>query len=170
MFELDNQMAKLNSVNPRAEKHGTDNEMAADFGFTIKVSNDILSEFHPKLKSSFYEKEDSPQEEIEQDINHLPQAKFPNIGDIKWGGSLGDYDFVFHHGIGGKSDIEMADCVVDKFTFSMADGGTVAVSFKVSGYPKSIDLGKICENIQDEVYISLSHSENPDVQEDVFKE
>lgn len=51
MFELNQQQAKLNSVNPRAEKHGTENVMAADLGFTVKVANGVLSEFHPKLRT-----------------------------------------------------------------------------------------------------------------------
>ena len=54
MFSLANQSAKLTSVNPRAEIHGTDHVMAADLKFEIKVGNDVLSEFDPSLKSSLY--------------------------------------------------------------------------------------------------------------------
>ena len=51
MFSLHNQAAKLMSVNPRAEINGTDHVMAADLKLEIKVSNDLLSEFDPSLKS-----------------------------------------------------------------------------------------------------------------------
>ena len=60
MFSLANQAAKLTSVNPRAEIHGTDHVMAADLKFEIKVGNDVLSEFDPSLKSSLYKKADGP--------------------------------------------------------------------------------------------------------------
>jgi hypothetical protein len=51
MFSLENQNAKLTSVNPRAEIHGQDRKMAVDLKFEVKVSNDVLSFFDPRSKA-----------------------------------------------------------------------------------------------------------------------
>lgn len=85
MFSLQNQAAKLQSVNPRAELHGDEHVMAADLKFEIRVSNDVLSEFDSLLKSALYHKSNGAQGELISEPGHLPHLKFPLMG----GGSLG---------------------------------------------------------------------------------
>lgn len=156
MFSLANQKAKLTSVNPRAELHGTDHKMAADLKFEIKVSNDVLSEFDPSLKSSLYKKpDDTAQAELIQDASHLPALKFPLLGPVKWGKYFAGYETVVHYGVSGKQDITLLDCEVDNFRFDCQDGGTVVVSFRVIAHPEPTELGRLCEMIQQEVEMSL---------------
>lgn len=155
MFSLANQAAKLTSVNPRAEIHGQDHVMAADLKFEIKVGNDVLSEFDPSLKSSLYKKADGPQGELIQEAGHLPSLKFPLMGPVKWGKELSGYEVVVHYGVSGKGDIRLLTCEVDQFRFDCQDGGTVVVGFRVIAHPESVELGRLCEMIQQEVELSL---------------
>lgn len=159
MFSLANQAAKLTSVNPRAEIHGTDHVMAADLKFEIKVGNDVLSEFDPSLKSSLYKKADGPQGELITDAGHLPALKFHLMGPVKWGKDFSGYETVIHYGVSGAQDIHLIDCEVDNFRFDCQDGGTVAVSFRVIAHPEPTELGRLCEMIQQEVEMSLIEPE-----------
>lgn len=159
MFSLANQAAKLTSVNPRAEIHGTDHVMAADLKFEIKVGNDVLSEFDPSLKSSLYKKADGPQGELITDAGHLPALKFPLMGPVKWGKEFSGYETVIHYGVSGAQDIHLIDCEVDNFRFDCQDGGTVAVSFRVIAHPEPNEIGRLCEMIQQEVEMSLIEPE-----------
>ena len=159
MFSLANQAAKLTSVNPRAEIHGTDHVMAADLKFEIKVGNDVLSEFDPSLKSSLYKKADGPQGELITDAGHLPSLKFPLMGPVKWGKEFSGYETVIHYGVSGAQDIHMIDCEVDNLRFDCQDGGTVAVSFRVIAHPEPNEFGRLCEMIQQEVEMSLIEPE-----------
>lgn len=158
MFSLENQTAKLTSVNPRAEIHGADRVMAADIKFEIKVSNDVLSEFDPQLKSSLYRKPDENDSQAElaiSDAGYLPKLKFPQMGAIKWDKEFAGDELVVHYGVSGKDDIAFTAKSVDNFRFDCQDGGTVIVSFRVIAHPKPEDLGRLCEMIQQEVSISM---------------
>lgn len=111
MFGLQKQNAKLTSVNPRAEIHGTDKVMAADLKFDVKMSNDVLSLFDPSLKSSLYKKQDaSGQGDLINEPGRLPALKFPLMGPVKWGKDFSGYEVVVHYGISGKEDIHLATC------------------------------------------------------------
>ncbi len=156
MFSLANQSAKLTSVNPRAEIHGSDHVMAADLKFEIKVGNDVLSEFDPSLKSSLYKKSDGPQGELIQDAGHLPSLKFPLMGPVKWGKEFSGYEVVVHYGVSGKGDIRLLTCEVDQFRFDCQDGGTVVIGFRVLAHPEPVAQGRLCEMIKQEVELSLN--------------
>lgn len=155
MLSMQKEKGKLTNVNPRAELHGKDTVLAVDIKVEHKLSNDILSEFHPTLKAFLYEKGDDAQGELLQDGNHLTKRKFPLIPSIKYGLKLSGYEVVVDFGIDDKSAIEMAGCEIDNFKFEPHEGGTVALSYRVIGHPKEIDIGKLCSLIQQEISISL---------------
>ena len=55
MFRLKNQRAKLTSVNPRAELHGEETNLACDLKFTLTTGNKKLDEFDPGLRHALFE-------------------------------------------------------------------------------------------------------------------
>lgn len=169
MFSLQNQKAKLTNVNPRAELHGQDKKLAVDLKIEIKVSNDVLSEFDPSLKSRLYKKADEGRAELISEPGHLPALKFPLMGAVKWDKKLAGYETVIHYGVSGTQDIHMIECEIDNFRFDCQDGGTVGVAFRVIANPESTDLGRLCEMIQQEVEMSLIEPAIESVQE-LFKE
>ena len=154
MFQLDNENVKLANVNPRAEKHGEDTEMACDLKFEISTSNDVLSEFHHALKSAFYKEADQP--DLIDEPGRLSQLKFPEISSIAFDRDFSGYELRIHYGLGGKSDLVMDDCKVNNFRFHMMEGGTVVMSFRVQGRPSEHVIGKYCTLIQQDVIISLT--------------
>lgn len=168
MFSLKNQAAKLTSVNPRAEIHGQDKKLAVDLKFEIKVSNDVLSEFDPSLKSAIYRAADPGEGDLLADQpGVLPKLKFPLMGAIKWDKSFAGYETIIHYGVSGNMDISLIETDVDNFNFDCQDGGTVVVSFRVIAHPEAEQLGRLCEMIQQEVEMSLIEPE-PESLEDAF--
>lgn len=170
MFSLQNQKAKLSSVNPRAEIHGQDRRMAVDLKFEVKLSNDCLSEFDPSLKSAIYRAADPGEGDLlANEPGNLPKLKFPLMGAIKWDKAMPGYETVIHYGVSGQMDIHLIETDVDGFRFDCQDGGTVAVSFRVIAHPEAEQLGRLCEMIQQEVEMSLIEPA-PESLSDVFKE
>lgn len=155
MFFLDEQHSKLASVNPRSELNGADHRLACDLKFDLKMSNDILSVFDPKLKAAFYEKYDEDQGELIEAPNHLTKLKFVLGGALNWSEEFTGYTVIVNYGIGGPSDIKLGDVKVNKFSFDCQQGGTVNVSLRVQAHPEAEDIGKLCTLIQQEVKITL---------------
>lgn len=56
MIEL-NQRVHITHVGNRIEMHGDEHVIATDIKIEVKVSNDMLSEFHPTLKSFLFERD-----------------------------------------------------------------------------------------------------------------
>lgn len=155
MFELSEQTARLTSVNPRIEIHGDEHVLAADLQFEVKMSNDVLSEFDPKLKSALYAKNDGPQGELIEDVGHLPKLKFPLLGPLKWGYDGAGYEVCVCYGVSGTNDIRLFECALNKFAFECQDGGTVLVKFRVQAHPETVEIGRLCELIQHDVTLTL---------------
>lgn len=156
MFSLANAQMKLVDVNPRSEIHGDEHKTAADLKFELKTSNDILSEFHPALKSALFGPSDGAQGDLlPAEPGHLPSLRFPLMGAIKWAKDFQGYTVTIHYGVSGRDDIVLDTCVVDGFRFECLDGGTVVVRFRVQAHPEPVPLGRLCSMIQQPVEASL---------------
>lgn len=165
MFSLSKAKLKLTNVNPRSELHGADHVLATDISLELTASNDVLSEFHPSLKSAMYQKANEAQGELLNDPGHLTALKFPNMSPFGLSDSYKGYAFTVHYGIGDESDIDMADCEVDKFKFSCKEGGSVTVTMRIIAHPAANDLGKLCSLIQQEIEVSLTPPEEQEQQQ-----
>jgi hypothetical protein len=164
MLELDKTKAKLVKPNPRAELHGEDRKPALDLIFEAEVANDVLSFFDPQLKGALYKKEESGQQNL--DKSFLPKLKFPDMGPINWDYVSGGYMLQVHYGIDGKSDIKMADLIVDKFKFTCKEGGRVLVKFRIICHPSDTDSGRLNGMVGQIVEITLTP---PDEEKDQRK-
>ena len=160
MLTLEKQKAKLASLNLRTELHGDERVPAADLKFSFDAPNELLSEFDPALKSSFYRKPDAQdaQAEMLDTPGYLPKLRFPRIPSIKWDAEMTGAELVVHYGTGGRSDIVLA-CDVDGFAFELKDGGTVSASFRAKAKPDDKQVAKLYGLIQAEVDISLRSAE-----------
>lgn len=168
MFTLKEQKAKLTSVNPRAEIHGEDTKLACDIGLEIKVSNDVLSEFDPQLKSALYRAPDASDTQADllaDQPGYMPKQKFPLLGKLSWGWEGIGYGATVHYGVTGRADINLIQTQVDKFKFDCQDGGTVVCQFRLIAHPTPEELGRLCEMIQQEVSITL----DPPSAEELFQ-
>lgn len=150
MFSIEKQTANFNSWNPRTELHGDERIPAADIKVDMAVSNDILSQFDPALKALLYREPHPGESDLLDQAGDTPQLtrlRFPKIkNSIQWDYELVGATVVIHNGLGGpKSDIELAECTVDKFVFDPQDGGTVHVSMRISCKPNEKQAGRLYE-------------------------
>ena len=157
MFELTKQPAKM-TVHVRPEIHGEDRISAMDLKFTAACSNEVLTYFDGFLKSALY-KRDPVQEDM--DTSHLPTIKFRELGPLKWEYLGLGYELVVHFGATGKGDIKQLECQVDKFKFTLQDGGSVIVEFRVIVHPGEKDAGKLYSMTGQQVEITLTPPDEP---------
>lgn len=156
MFSLNEQNAKIQNVNARAELHGDEHVTACDIKIDVKLGNDALAEFHPSLKAFLYLKDaDAKQGELIDDANHMTKLRMPLLGALKYGWEGAGYQLTVHQGLGGPADIILGDCEVDHIVINPQEGGTVAITARIIAHPNAGDIGKLCTLIQQEVPITL---------------
>jgi len=165
MFDLDTTQVKLASVNARAELHGDDPKPAFDLKIEATLANDILVQFDPTLRTMLFKMDDAPDLVDQIDPTALTALRFPKLGTLKWDWAGTGYDVAVGYGIGGASDIQLADCKVDKFQFQPLNGGSVLVTFRVIAHPETADIGKLCEFIQQNIDITVTPPAPTTVQE-----
>ncbi len=129
--------------------------LAADLKFEFVALNDILSEFHPTLKATFFKKDASQGELAINAPTHLPTLRLPEIQSVKWNKDFDGYKLIVHWGATGKGDITLIDCKVDQFSFAFKEGGSVTTTFRIVCHPLAAEVGRLCELIQQDVDISL---------------
>jgi hypothetical protein len=158
IFSLEQFKVKLSSVNLRAEFNGDDTTPAVDIKLSLTCSNDVLSEFHPDLKSAFFKKSDSG--ELDLEAGHLSALRFPNMeNSIKLSDKYEGYELVIHYGIDDKSNINLSECKVDKFQFVPKEGGSVDLSFSIAAHPKEAHIGKLSSMLQKDIDVTLTPPE-----------
>ena len=162
MLEIEEQLIKIAHVNVRTEKHGDDDVLAVDLKLQARMSNDVLSQLSPSLKSSFYHKDDSIQGDIIDEPGYLPNLKNPSIGPVKWAGKKEHQRLVIHNGVRRDDDIVLADSKADKLTLDLQEGGTVLASMRVQVLPDETTAAKLLALLNQEVHMSLSSDEPPE--------
>lgn len=159
MFELSKTNAKLVSINARAECHGEDRKPAFDLKFEATLPSDILIEFHPQLRKLLFTRSDDPDLVEQTDPEAMSALRFREMGPIKWNWEAAGYRLTVHYGIGDATNIVMEGVEVDHFSFMPQNGGSVLVAWRAICHPKSGDVGRLCEFIQQKVDITLESPE-----------
>lgn len=156
MFEI-TQQVKLANVNPRAEKHGEDTKPALDLKIEATCPSSVLIHFHPELRQHLFKKDESP-DLVDQVIegDGLTALRYPKMGAIKWDWEGTGYTATVDYGMGGDSDIVLADVKVDHFTIEPQNGGSVIITFRIIAHPEADDVGKLCEFIQRDIDLVLT--------------
>lgn len=172
MFSIQQQIAKLAHLNVRAEKHGDEDQGAADLKIELTASNGILAEFHPVLRSSFYKAPETPenQEDIFQpDPDALTVRRFGDlIQTFRLKHAVKGATVTIGFGLGGPSDIELETADVDKFTCELMEGGSVHLTFRVACHPTADQIAKLYEILGGEIEITVTPPQSP--QQEMFEE
>lgn len=158
MYSCQQQAHKLINLNVRAESIHGEHWPVIDLTVETKESNDVLSEFSPDLKAALYRKADASDTQADlmaDEPGYLPSLKFPAIGAIKYGYEGKGYETTVHLGLGGKSDIVLPETTIDKFSFECHDGGTVITKYRIIAHPKTEDIGRLAEMIQQQITLTL---------------
>lgn len=167
MFQIEEfTEVRLTNINPRMEKHGVEDVPAVDINFVMDAPNDVLSYFDGALLNALYTAHEDPnaQEEIDgiEPVSHLPNLRFPKMAPIKWDQKSPGYTLVIDYGLGAKSNLELENVEVGKFTICPKEGGTVELKFQcqcVAGLTERI-IGKLALMIGQEVSIELHAPES----------
>jgi len=162
MLSLDHQVGQFTNFNTRSEKHGPENVPGADLRIAMTVSNDVLSEFHPTLKSMLFREPNPDEEDLVDKAGEpgLTRLRFGNkVGALKWTDKIVGADFTVHYGT-GKSDIALTEATVDGFELEPMDGGSVVISFRVKCSPDEKPAGKLFTLMGNEIEFTLTPPED----------
>lgn len=154
-FEYAQELTELKHINVRTETHGEDKVNALDLRFSFETTNQCLAMFSPTLKSCLYAKEDSTQQELTPDLEHLTVVRNPQMGVLKWDLKYENARFVVHHGSDGREDIVFGDAKINKFTIEPKQGGTVIVGFRVQVHPDEMQTARLMGVLGQEVYVTV---------------
>lgn len=166
MLSLDHQIGQLVNLNPRVEKHGPENVPGADLKISMTVSNDVLSEFHPTLKSMLFREPQPGEVNLVDKAGEpgLTRLRFGNAVDsIRWHHDIVGADLTIHYGT-GKNNIELSDVTVDGWVFSPMDGGSVVMTFRVKCNPNEKQGGQLFTLMGGEIEFSLVPPEEGPIQ------
>ena len=162
MFNLTKRAAKIAHLNIREEIHGEDKVLAEDIKIQADVPNDFLVYLSPTLKWSLYEKADDTQGNLIEDDTHFPRLRYSRLSPLHWSIQMPNASFSLHGA--KKSDSLELTANIDKLLLDCKEGGTVAITFRVSVYPTAQQSGFLASLLGQEVCISVSPGEdNPEL-------
>lgn len=154
-FELSQQTAILRHINPRTEKHGDEDVPAAYLKIEIIDSNEMLSMFHPTLRSFLYVEQDAD-EQLEGMEPRLTKLRFGTLLErLTFDKALKGADVTIDFGVGGSSDIELQTVDVDKFRSTLMEGGSVSLEFRVKAQPTGEQIKKLYEVLGSEITLTV---------------
>jgi hypothetical protein len=155
-FERSRELMEFVHLNIRREMHGDEKVNGIDLRFRASLSNDVLSEFSSTLKSSLYQREETPQQDFDPATVPLTVVKNPAMGTIKWDLRYDIARVVVHHGVDGSSDVVFGLAKVNKFAITPQQGGTCIVEFRVQiSDPEAMDIAKLSAVIGQNVFVTI---------------
>lgn len=155
-FTLVKERFTLANVNTRKENHGDEIHKGYDLKFVGKMHNSVLLKFHPELRDAFYKA--GPQRDVED--NQKPVLRMPKIGDISYDMEIPRTLLRIHDIDSEKNDFVMGGGRTNNFKFSMMEGGSVEVSFRVQySRPEEEEMLKAMRVEFQDIQISLSCAE-----------
>ena len=167
MFSLKGFTVRIASFNPRAEKHGDDNKLAADIKIECSVSNDQLNHFDPKMRDFLFRKaEAGEQQDLIDGENALVALRLPKLGPLSWDEEFPGYRVEFPAGLGLLESLALEDVTVRKFKFEPIEGGSCSVTFSIVCHPDAEEAGELCALIQKDVEIVLTPPTRQEVQQE----
>jgi hypothetical protein len=150
VFSLHSENVKIAEIKLSEERNpGTD--VGCALKVVTRVPNDFLSQLHPTLKWSLFDKPEV--EDLAQDPGYMPVLRYPLLGALKWEGEIHGGTFTIHAPI-TKHEMEFTAEVADVKLEPM-EGGTVLLSFKATFSPQSAQVGRIAALLGKEVEISV---------------
>ncbi|KVD80768.1 hypothetical protein WS62_25955 [Burkholderia sp. ABCPW 14] len=157
MFAVQDTLAKIVSVTNVSEKHGAERRPAISIGLHVVMSRDVLGDFDPALPTMLYRKPQPKPGELPMEHDGLTELRFPFMRNLAWDKKYPGYLLRFHIGASGAEDVLLAECELKDIRFTVQEGGSVGVHFKITAHPKDeVDHGKIATRLQQEIGITLT--------------
>ena len=155
MFELSEAVVNCTSASTNSEKQGDDEtRLGMSLYFEFQGSNEFLDRFDPKLRPALYERAaNDAQEDL---TGHLPKRKFALASPLEWPYVGLGYSAIIHADLDFSDSIEIEDCKVDKFKFTIKDEGATGFKFRVYFHPDLDQVGPLCALEKHELTLSLT--------------
>lgn len=153
----------LAHINMREEKHGEESVPAIDVRFVREHGNAQLELLHADLRGSLYSAEDDL---VQGALEGVAQAqtvlRFPKMRPFKWDLELTGCTVEVDYGMGGLSNVLLAECKVNQFLVECKEGGTTSITFRVqTSYVPDGALDKLVSMLGHETAITLEAPEAP---------
>jgi hypothetical protein len=157
---LKKQKGVVAHLNVRSEKHGEEEVLAVDVKVQADVSNKLLDELSPGMRSALYAREGAAAGETpDMDEDHLTQLRFPQLAPLKWKVGMVGGRFVVH-GVKKADDLEFEGDVKEA-TLALKEGGTVELTLSCAVLPTPEQAGTLSGLLGQDARVSLSPVEQP---------
>lgn len=171
MLALTNQFARVANFNPRAEKHGDDNVLAADIKLEVNASSHVLDLFDTSLRPLLFRKpEAGEQPALFTEGDGLTALRLPHLAPLKWDNDYTGWTLSIDSGLGISEPLVLTEVELSNFTFEATEGGTVKTTFRATCHPDADQSGLLCTLIGDDVELTLSPPVEATAQTDLASE
>ncbi len=155
MFALEKVEVKCTSASTNSENQGQSEDTRLGLSLYVEYqgSNEFLDMFDAKLRPALYERAaNDSQEDL---TGHLPTPKFKLEKPIAWPLVCLGYTAIIHPEFSVNDEIEIEDCKVDKFHFTMQNDGVVGFKFRIYLHPDLDIVGPLAALEKHELQLSL---------------
>lgn len=167
MFSLVKESVRLVHAHDRMEHHGDERKLAIDLSLELTTSNAILHKLAPNLKDSFYMQDDGAVADL---INpdHKPKLRNPLIvNPLKFDLELPCVRFGVLEDGKNEEEVIFLDAKCNKFEFTLKEGGTVVVKFRIQKSLVDIDdLSKLKLLQEETIKVNLEAQEQVEADDD----
>ena len=156
MFEIVGKAAKFASFNPRAEKNGDGTVLAADLRLSVNLDQHAIDALDPELRLWMFSPAADGTGDLADRTHPAPNLRQANIAPkFAWTKLYAGYELHVPHGISGRKDLVVQNCLLNKIELAPQEGGQVIVSFRLQFHPTEEQAGKLAGVIQTVRDISL---------------
>lgn len=157
MLHFTEKKAEFVKYNPRAEKHGTENEPAGDIRLEIKLASSVLNDFRPGLQGLLFCKA-GPGDQIDliEGEEGLVALALPRIKPLVWDEDFPGYELEITEGRGLKDPLFFADVNLTNFVIEPIEGGSVSITFSAQCHPNAMEAGLLCHLMKETVTLTLT--------------
>lgn len=156
MFELKTlTKAKLKDVVVLSQKNRQPDEApGAKLNVQLQLNNDVLAMFDPALKAWLFTRSSDSTSAQQAQLDGIPASSdAPNltsvglkIGRFAWHQEFTGYELTIDHGMGGKSNLVIKDCMLSGWKFTPKEGGTAIADVAIESADVSeAQFGKLAK-------------------------
>lgn len=162
----------LTNVNSRRELHGEEHVPAMDLTMRLEGSNELLNLLDPALRQALYwnAADTAGQAALPDVLAVLPNLRHSILHKRAFkfakGARAKGYRMVLDYGLGGNSNVDLADVTVTGWEFECLEGGSVTLRWSVqcAGEQLTSDVRGLLTGLIDEpVHIQLIPPVTPNI-------
>lgn len=156
MFEFARQPVKLTKVSTPMENHGQELKLGVVLTVVGAFPNTILKAFGAGLMESLYRKPtDEEHADLATDPDTLCMLRHPRMSPFSWEYETEGNEAIVDHGLGGDSDIKLADCKIKSIEITPMEGGIVSIQWNINCHPDQQDVGTLAAKQKQDIELEL---------------